>query len=75
MKHGRVTFVTALAAWLVLTTSAVTVVTWGNPKMRAVLGMAWGLILLWIGVGGALMYRFREPVREVGVNHSGSIGG
>ena len=36
----------------------------GNPKMRAVLGMGWGLILLWIGVGGTLMYRFREPIRE-----------
>ena len=32
--------------------------------MRAVLGMGWGLILLWIGVGGMLMYRFREPIRE-----------
>ena len=32
--------------------------------MRAVLGMGWGLILLWIGVGGTLMYRFREPIRE-----------
>ena len=32
--------------------------------MRAVLGMGWGLIFLWIGVGGTLMYRFREPLRE-----------
>ena len=32
--------------------------------MRAVLGMGWGLILLWIGLGGGLMYRFREPIRR-----------
>jgi hypothetical protein len=64
VKNGRAIFVIAIAVWLVLTTSAVTVVTWGHPKMRAVLGMGWGLILLWIGVGGALMYRFRGPIRE-----------
>jgi hypothetical protein len=64
VKNGRTIFVKAIAVWLVLTTSAVTAVTWRNPKMRAVLGMGWGLILLWIGVGGTLMYRFREPIRE-----------
>jgi len=65
VKNGQAIFVKAIAVWLVLTTLAVTVVTWKNPKMRAVLGMGWGLILLWIGVGGTLMYRFREPIREV----------
>jgi hypothetical protein len=64
VKHGRAIFVKAVAVWLALTTSVVTVVTWGNPKMRAVLGMGWGLILLWIGLGGTLMYRFRDPIRE-----------
>jgi hypothetical protein len=64
VKSGRVIFVMTIAVWLVLTTSAVTVVTWRNPFMRAVLGMGWGLILLWIGVGGTLMYCVREPVRE-----------
>ena len=65
VKSARSMFVRALAVWLLLTTTAVTVVTWKNPKMRAVLGMGWGLILLWIGVGGALMYRFREPIRAM----------
>ena len=64
MKNGRAIFVKAIAVWLVLTTSAVTVATWRNPVERAVLAMAWGLILLWIGVGGTLMYRFREPIRQ-----------
>jgi hypothetical protein len=56
MKHGRAIFLTAFALWLVVTTSAVTVVTWPNPKMRAVLGMGWGLILLWIFVYGLMVY-------------------
>ena len=64
MKNVRALLVKAIALWLVLTTSAVTVVTWGHPKMRAILGMGWGLILLWIGLGGMLMYHFRDPIRE-----------
>jgi hypothetical protein len=64
VKHGRVIFVITIATWLVLTTAAVTVVTWRSPHMRAVLAMGWGLILLWIGACGALMYYFRELVRE-----------
>ena len=63
MKNGRVIFVKAIAVCLLLTTSAVTLVTWTNPKMRAVLEMGWGLILLWIVIGGTLMYRYREPIR------------
>ncbi len=64
VKRAQAIFITALAAWLLLTTSVVTAVVWKSPKMRAVLGMGWGLIILWIGVGGTLMYRFREPIRE-----------
>jgi len=63
VKRAQAIFVISLAVWLLLTTSAVTVVTWKNPKMRAVLGMGWGLIFLWIGLGGTFMYRFREPIR------------
>jgi hypothetical protein len=54
----------ALACWLVATTTAVTVVNWQNHRLRAVLGMGWGLILLWIFLAGALMHRFREPIRK-----------
>lgn len=46
VKSARAMFLSALALWLVLTTSAVTAVTWRNLKMRAVLGMGWGLIFL-----------------------------
>ena len=33
----------ALALWLVATTTAVTAINWQNPRLRAVLGMGWGL--------------------------------
>ena len=68
MKNARAILVTAIALWLLITTCAVTVVTWRSPTMRAVLLMGWGLILLWIGLGGSLMYRFRQPIREVILN-------
>lgn len=62
-KKPKTVFVAALAAWLLLMTTAVTVVTWANPRARAVIGMGWGLILLWIGLGGTLMYAWRDRVR------------
>ncbi len=34
-----------------------------NPVGRTVISMAWGLIILWVFLGGYLMYRFRERVR------------
>jgi hypothetical protein len=55
-------FVCLLGAWLCLTTSLVTLAVWGRPRQRAVILMAWGLILLWIGVGGALSFLLRERV-------------
>ena len=54
----------ALAFWLVATTTAVTAINWQNPRLRAVLGMGWGLILLWIFLAGTLMHCFREPIRR-----------
>jgi hypothetical protein len=32
----------------------------GNPAALATVKMTWGVILLWIALGGALMYRFRD---------------
>ena len=61
--HARLIFVAALALWLLLTTSAVTIFVWQNHRARAVIGMGWGLILLWIFLGGMLMHGFREPIR------------
>ena len=61
-------FVKVIAVWLLVTTAAVTAVTWTHPRLRAVLGMGWGLILLWIGLGGTLMYRYRGPVQKMVLN-------
>lgn len=37
----------------------------GDPKMRAMLGMVSGLLLLWVAIGGSVMYRFRDNVKSV----------
>jgi hypothetical protein len=63
VKLSRAVFIKALALWLAGTTSIITVLTWPNRRIHATVLMGWGLILLWIGLGGGLMYRFREPVR------------
>lgn len=35
----------------------------GSPAARAIIGMTWGLVLLWVAVGGLLMRLFRDAVR------------
>jgi len=45
-------------------TSLVTVAVWHNRRERAVLLMAWGVILLWIIGMGLLSLRFRDRVRR-----------
>jgi hypothetical protein len=65
MKNGPSIFVKALALWLLASTGLVTFCAWPNRRDRATVGMAWGLILLWILLGGTLMRRFREPIRGV----------
>ena len=62
MRTGKIArqFVILLAVWLIGTTSLVTVAVWRKPEARAIIGMGWGLILLWIGAGGGLMHLFRE---------------
>ncbi|MHB8521730.1 MAG: hypothetical protein ACYDH9_13355 [Limisphaerales bacterium] len=64
MSRPKRIFVKGLAVWLLLSTGAVTVFTWPDRRTRAVIGMGWGLILLWIGLGGAIMYRFRGQIRD-----------
>lgn len=57
-------FVILLGGWLLLSTSLVTVAVYQKPSHRAVLGMGWGLIVLWILVGGSLTFFLRERVRR-----------
>jgi hypothetical protein len=52
--------VVALAVWATLVPGFVLFAVWKNPVHRAVLGMAWGLILLWIGGGGLVMWHWRD---------------
>jgi hypothetical protein len=33
---------------------------WSNPRQRAIVGMAWGLIVLWVGGCGLTMWRWRD---------------
>lgn len=34
----------------------------GEARTRAILMMGWGLLLIWVVLGGSLMLRFREPI-------------
>jgi len=52
-----------LAVYGLVVTIPVTVFVWPNPIERAVVGMAWGLILLWIVLGGTLVRVYRDNVR------------
>jgi hypothetical protein len=56
-------FISMLAVWLIATTSLVTAAVWRSPTARATVGMGWGLILLWIGAGGGLMYLLRKKAQ------------
>jgi hypothetical protein len=55
--------VAILLAWTFGVCGLVLAAGWQSPTTRAVLGMAWGLILLWIVGCGALMWRGREAWR------------
>lgn len=41
-----------------------TVITFGNPTVRAVIGMGWGVIILWIILCGGLMHLYRDQIRN-----------
>jgi hypothetical protein len=63
--NPRVIAVGALAAWQILVTGIVTIGVWNNPVHRAVLGMGWGLLLLWVAVCGLSMLYWRERLNQV----------
>lgn len=56
-------FILLLAGWLALSTAAVAVFTWSDRVAHAVIGMGAGLIVLWVFVGGTLMFVLRDPLR------------
>lgn len=49
-----------LALWMTLVSGFVLLAVWSNPVHRAVLLMAWGLILLWVAGCGLVMWHWRE---------------
>lgn len=49
-----------LATWMLAISTLVLIASWQTAHHRAVIGMAWGLILLWIGGCGFIMWHWRE---------------
>ena len=58
--RGPRILVLGLAGWMGLVDGLVLAVSWSNPVQRAIVGMAWGLIVLWIGGCGLAMWRWRD---------------
>lgn len=58
--------VAILAVWLIIVygSFAFFAIGSGKAEMRAMLGMVGGLIILWIAIGGAIMYTFRDRVKS-----------
>lgn len=58
-------FIIVLGIWLAISTCVVLLValTAMGPNSRAVILMGAGLILLWVALGGSLMYAFRDRIR------------
>ena len=62
-EKTKTIFIICLGGWLLLSTTLVTIFVFGNPIQRAVIGMGWGLIILWIFTIGPLMVRYRESIK------------
>jgi hypothetical protein len=64
-RKGSLILVLSLAAGMLLVSGLVLALTWTNPVHRAVIGMAWGLIVLWVGGCGLTMWRWRGLWRRL----------
>jgi len=65
MKVGTGLLILLFAIWCVAvyTLFAIAALASGDPKMRAMLGMVSGLLLLWVVIGGSIMYLLRDRVK------------
>jgi hypothetical protein len=61
------TLIVALAGWLALSTAVVLIVTLigGGPNSRAVILMGTGLVVLWVGLCGSLMFLLRNRAQAL----------
>ncbi len=50
--------------WATVVVTLILIVSWRSPAPRATMLMASGLLLLWVCLGGAVMMRFRDPIRD-----------
>lgn len=53
-----------LAVWGIIFVVLMTIDSQADRIARAIIGMTWGLIILWIVVGGLLTLRFRESIKR-----------
>lgn len=60
MKKGSRILVVSLAVWMLAVSTILLALNWKHPAHRAVIGMACGLIVLWVGGCGLVMWRWRE---------------
>ncbi len=63
MRGFEKKFILLLGIWMLTSTALVTFAVWKDPVQRAGIKMAWGLIILWVLLGGALMYKYQNAVK------------
>lgn len=66
---NSVNWIRALALWMALVHLAVlSAALFMSPNHRAVILMGTGVIVLWIALGGTLMWKLRQPIRRWALN-------
>jgi hypothetical protein len=63
-RLAKTLFLILLAAWLGLSTAVIYVLNLENRVSHAVVSMGAGLVVLWVFLGGGLMFLFRGRIRE-----------
>src|SRR3989344_4341174 len=64
-KNMKKNFIILLGSWLLLSTAFVTMVSFQDHIVRARVGMGWVLMILWVVIGGSIMYRHRDKIRSL----------
>jgi hypothetical protein len=56
-------FLVFLGAWLLLWNTFLTIASMNDVRSLAIMKMSWGLLIVWVLVGGTLMYKNRGSIR------------